>query len=38
VPPGQYTLAVWNSHLSAQERPVTVERGGTADISFVVKR
>ncbi len=38
VPPGQWTLAVWNSHLNAPERPVTVERGGVAEVSFALKR
>jgi len=38
VPPGQYTLAIWNSHLNAPERPVTVERGGAVDVTFALKR
>jgi len=38
VPPGQYTLAVWNSHLKAAEKQVTVERGAVIDASFAVKR
>jgi hypothetical protein len=38
VPPGQYTLAVWNSHLKTAEKQVMVERGGVVDASFAVKR
>jgi plastocyanin len=38
VPPGQYTLAVWNSHLNAADRSVTVERGGTSEVGFQLKR
>jgi hypothetical protein len=38
VPPGQYTLAIWNSHLKAAEKQVTVERGAVIDASFAVKR
>jgi plastocyanin len=38
VPPGTYTLSIWNSHLSAPEKQITVERGNATEASFVVKR
>ncbi len=38
VPPGTYQLAVWNSHLKAPAKPVTVAAGKTADVSFDLKR
>jgi plastocyanin len=38
VPPGSYKLAVWNSHLKAPEKSVTVAAGKTAEESFAVKR
>ncbi len=38
VPPGQYTLAIWNSHLTGADKQVIVERGGVVDASFTVKR
>ena len=38
VPPGSYKLAVWNSHLKAPEKSVTVAAGKTTEESFSVKR
>ncbi len=38
VPAGSYKLAVWNSHLKAPERPVTVVAGKTADENVSLKR
>jgi len=38
VPPGSYKLAVWNSHLKAPEKGVTVAAGKTTEESFSVKR
>ena len=38
VPPGTYKLAVWNSHLKAPDRPVTVEAGKAATADFSLKR
>jgi plastocyanin len=38
VPPGSYKLAVWNSHLKAPEKSVTVAAGKTTEESFAVKR
>lgn len=38
VPPGSYQLAVWNSHLKAPAKQVTVTAGKTAEVSFDVKR
>lgn len=38
VPPGQYTLSIWNSHLTAADKQVTVERGSTVDAGFVLRR
>lgn len=38
VPPGSYQLGVWNSHLKAAPKPVTVTAGKTAEVSFDVKR
>jgi plastocyanin len=38
VPPGSYKLAVWNAHLKAADKPVTVEAGKTATVDFSVKR
>lgn len=38
VPPGSYKLAVWNSHLKAPERPVTVVAGKTAEENVSLKR
>lgn len=37
VPPGQYTVAVWNSHLKAKGESVTVG-AGKAEANFSVKR
>ena len=37
VPPGQYTVAVWNSHLKAPGASVTVA-AGKAEANFSVKR
>ena len=38
VPPGTYTIAVWNSHLKAADKTVTVTAGGTAEVSFTLQR
>ncbi len=38
VPPGSYKVAVWNSHLKAAAKPVTVTAGKTAEVDFQVKR
>jgi plastocyanin len=37
APPGTYTLAVWNAHLSGAERTVTVVDGKTVEESFTLK-
>jgi plastocyanin len=38
VPPGTYTLAVWNAKLKGPEKSVTVVAGKTVEESLVVKR
>jgi plastocyanin len=38
VPPGTYTLSIWNSHLNGAEKQVTVERGGAAEVGFTLRR
>ena len=38
VPPGTYTIAVWNSHLKATDKTVTVTAGATAEVSFTLQR
>jgi plastocyanin len=38
VPPGTYQLGVWNSHLKAAPKTVTVSAGKTVDVNFDVKR
>ncbi|WP_242345174.1 carboxypeptidase regulatory-like domain-containing protein [Anaeromyxobacter terrae] len=38
VPPGTYKLEVWNSHLKAPEKSVTVAAGKTVTESFSLKR
>jgi Polysaccharide lyase family 4, domain II len=38
VPPGTYTIAIWNSHLKAADKTVTVTAGGTAEVSFTLQR
>jgi plastocyanin len=38
VPPGSYKVAVWNSHLKAPAKPVTVAAGQTVQVDFAVKR
>ena len=38
VPPGSYKLAVWNSHLKAADKPVTVSAGKVVEESFSLKR
>jgi len=38
VPPGTYKLAVWNSHLKAPDKPVTVEAGKAVTADFSLKR
>ena len=38
VPPGTYTLAIWNSTLKAPEKTVTVASGKTVDENFTLRR
>ncbi len=38
VPPGTYKLAVWNSHLKAPEKSITVAAGKTVQENLTVKR
>jgi plastocyanin len=38
VPPGTYTLAVWNSHFKGAEKSVTVAAGKTVTENLTVKR
>lgn len=38
VPAGSYQLAVWNSHLKAPPKPVTVAAGKSVEVTFDVKR
>jgi plastocyanin len=38
VPPGTYKVAVWNSHLKAPDKPVTVAAGKAATADFTLKR
>jgi hypothetical protein len=38
VPPGTYTIAVWNSHLKAAGKTVTVTAGATSEVNFTVQR
>lgn len=38
VPPGTYQLAVWNSHLKAADKPVTVAAGQTVNETLTLKR
>ncbi len=38
VPPGTYKLAVWNSHLKAPDRSVTVAAGQKLDVNLSLKR
>jgi plastocyanin len=38
IPPGSYTIAVWNSHLKAVAKKVTVSEGKSAVVDFSIKR
>jgi hypothetical protein len=38
VPPGTYTLAVWNAKLEAPEKAVTVTAAGTVEENFSLKQ
>lgn len=38
VPPGNSTIAVWNSHLKAADKKVTVSEGQSAEVSFSLHR
>jgi plastocyanin len=38
IPPGTYQLAVWNSHLKAPDKPVTVGAGQTVTQNLTLKR
>jgi plastocyanin len=38
VPAGSYTIAVWNSHLKAADKKVTVAEGQSAEVSFSLHR
>jgi plastocyanin len=37
VPPGTYTLVVWNAHMAGTERTVTVAAGQTAEETFSLR-
>ncbi len=38
VPPGDYQVAIWNSHLKAEPQSVTVSAGQAAQVSFSLSR
>lgn len=38
VPPGNYELDIWNSHLKAASQSVSVTAGGTTQASFTLRR
>ena len=38
VPPGTYKVAIWNSHLKAAEKTVTVAEGKDSEVSFSLQR
>lgn len=38
VPPGDYTVAIWNAHLKAAPAPATVAAGKPAAVNFSLKR
>jgi plastocyanin len=38
VPPGSYTVAVWNEAATAEPRSVVVTAGGDADVAFTLGR
>ncbi len=38
VPPGTYTVSVWNSHLKGADKKVTVTEGQAAEASFSLHR
>jgi hypothetical protein len=38
VPPGAYTVSVWNSHLKGADKKVTVAEGKTVEVSFSLHR
>jgi plastocyanin len=38
VPPGSYKVAIWNAHLKAPPKPVTVTAGKPTTVDFAVKR
>lgn len=38
VPAGSYKVAVWNAHLKAADKPVTVQAGKATQVDFAVKR
>ncbi len=38
VPPGTYKLAVWNSHLKAPDKSVTVTAGKTVQENLALSR
>lgn len=38
VPPGTYKIAIWNSHLKAPDKSVTVQAGKTSEADFALKR
>ncbi len=38
VPPGAYTIAVWNSHLKAADKKVTVAADKTLEVGFSLHR
>jgi hypothetical protein len=38
VPPGKYTIEIWNSHLEGAGQEVTVEAGKPVEVNFQIKR
>ena len=38
VPAGTYSISVWNSHLKAADKKVTVSEGQAAEVSFSLHR
>ncbi len=38
VPPGSYTIAVWNSHLKTPDKKVAVAEGKSAEVDFALHR
>jgi plastocyanin len=38
VPPGKYTVEIWNAHLKAAAQEITVAAGKPAEVNFQLKR